>query len=212
LSKDSPNPKLKEIETLARDKKIPFFRVDNREMSRLDPEHRGAIAQITPVKLHEEEEILQFPDKYKKILFAVNIEDPHNLGAILRTALAFGIDAVAISSRNGVSVNSTVISTSAGAAFKNTLVRVANTTNFIEKAKKAGYWIYGSNVKQDKTSNIHEIIFDDKSVILVGNEGKGLSDKILKHCDFTVHIPVKFESLNVSVATGIILSQLLKTN
>jgi len=206
----SQQPKIIEIEKKARAKKIPVIKVNKFELDKMTAgaDHRSIMAEISPVKILQEDFL--YTDKIKKILVAVNIEDPHNFGAIMRSSLAFGIDAIVFPDRNSAPINQTTITTSAGAIFKVNLVRVGNVTNALERLKKNGFWVYGSSVSQDKSENLNKIEFDEKSVILIGNEGKGLSDKMLKHCDFTVHIPVKFESLNVSVATGIILSRLCK--
>lgn len=205
------NPRLQEIEEKARAKKIPIIKLEKKDLDRIanGEEHRSVIAEIAPITIHEEDFLEQ--EQIQKILIPVNIEDPHNLGAIIRTAYAFNIDAIVITKHKGSPVNNTVISTSSGAALKLPIVRVTNIVNCIEKLKKNGFWIYGSNVSQDKSQDLYKLDFDKKSVILVGNEGKGLSDNILKHCDFQIHIPIAFESLNVSVATGIILSRVYST-
>jgi 23S rRNA (guanosine2251-2'-O)-methyltransferase len=206
------NPKLKEIETLARNKKIPVIRSPRQELERLaqGEDHRSVVAEICPVKIYDEDFLYQKnnQEKFKKIIIAVNIEDPHNLGAILRSAMAFGVDALIFTARKSTQITSTVISSSAGAALKIPLVRIGNTTDSVLRLKEHGYWIYGTCVDQDKTTSLNKISFHDRSVVLVGNEGKGLSDKVLKHCDYSVYIPVEFNSLNVSVATGIVLYQM----
>ncbi len=203
-----PNPRLKEIEDKARAKKIPVVKVDKQDLDRIadGEDHRSVIAEIAPVTLHEEDFLES--SELKRVLIPVNIEDPHNLGAMIRTAYAFNVDALVLPKHKGSPVNQTVISTSAGAAFKLPIVRVTNVATCIEKLKKNGFWIYGTNVSKDKSQNLYEVDFAEKSVIVMGNEGKGLSDNMLKHCDFQIHIPLSFESLNVSVATGIILSKL----
>lgn len=201
------NPRLKEIEIKARAQKIAVYKVDNIELDKISnkQDHRGAIALISPIEIEEEGYLLR--DDVKKILIAANIEDPHNLGAMIRSSYGFGIDAFVISNRNSAPITSTVISSSAGACLKQKIVRIGNITTCIEKLKKNGFWIYGTNVKSENSEDLNKIKFDEKSVILMGNEGSGLGEKLLKHCDFQVHIPMKFESLNVSVATGIILNR-----
>lgn len=206
---DNPNPRLKEIEDKASKKRIPVLKLGRRELDRIagSDEHRSVIAEIAPIKLHEEDFL--FAQSIKRILIPVNIEDPHNLGALIRSAYAFDVDALVITKHKSTPVNETVISSSAGSALKLPIVRITNVVNILEKLKKNGFWIYGTVVSSDRSqsSNLYETDFDEKSVIVVGNEGSGLTDNILKHCDFKVYIPTKFESLNVSVATGIILSR-----
>ena len=128
-----------------------------------------------------------------------------------RDAYAFDIDAVCYTSRKSAQLNNTVITSSAGAALKTNLVRISNVTNFIERLKDNKFWIYGSVVDPQDSEDLNNIQFDDRSAVLVGNEGKGLSDKVVKHCDFRVHIPVKFNSLNVSVATAIICNRIFNS-
>lgn len=204
---DNPNPKLKEIETKARAKNIPIIKIGKKDLDRIadGEDHRSVIAEIAPVKILEEDYL--YENDLKRILIPLNIEDPHNLGAIMRSALAFKVDAVVIGKHKSCPVNATVLRVSAGAASRLPIVRVGNIVNCLEKLKKQQFWVYGSHLDKDKSTSLYDTNFDKKSVILVGNEGKGLSDNIIKHCDFQIHIPIEFESLNVSVATGIILSR-----
>ncbi len=100
-----------------------------------------------------------------------------------------------------------MVSTSAGAVFRTKIVRLGNISNVIRKLKDAGFWIYGTSVTDNSAIALDKIKFDAKTVLLVGNEGKGLGDLLQKQCDFSIYIPMKFESLNVSVATGVILNK-----
>lgn len=205
---DSPNPKLKEIELKAREHKIPVLKVDRKALDKISQgeDHRSVIAEISPITVYEEEYLFTNKD-IRTILIPVNIEDPHNLGAIIRTAHAFDVDVLAINSRKSTPVNSTVVSTSAGAVFRTKIVRLGNISNVIRKLKDAGFWIYGTSVTDNSAIALDKIKFDAKTVLLVGNEGKGLGDLLQKQCDFSIYIPMKFESLNVSVATGVILNK-----
>lgn len=201
------NPKIIEILNLARDKKIPVMKVEKQKLFELSGthDHRSIVAELSPIEFIDEKDFLKHD--FKKVLIAVNVEDPHNLGAIIRSAYAFGIDAVCYTARNSAQLNNTVITSSAGAALKSNLVRISNVTNFINMLKDNKFWIYASVVEPEASENLNNVQFDDMSAILVGNEGKGLSDKVVKHCDFKIHIPVKFNSLNVSVATAIICNK-----
>jgi 23S rRNA (guanosine2251-2'-O)-methyltransferase len=203
-----PNPKILEIIDLARKKKIPVMKVEKKKLYDLTGtnEHRSIVAELSPVKFIDEKDFFNYD--FKKILIAVNIQDPHNLGAIIRSAYAFGIDAVCYTARKSAQVNNTVITSSAGAAFKTDLIRINNTTDFLTRLKDNKFWTYASVVEAEGSENINNIQFDDRSAVLVGNEGKGLSDKVVKHCDFKIHIPVKFNSLNVSVASAIICNKI----
>ncbi len=212
LSKNS-SAKYFELETQARKLKIPVLKVDSRELDRIaEGEERSynIAAELAATRLYEIDELAEA--KYKKILFAVNIEDPHNLGALIRTAHAFAFDAVIIPSRNAATISSVVISASAGAALTMPIVRVINAQTCMEKLKKFGYWIYATDVRGDKSEDFRSVKYDAKSVILMGNEHKGLGPAVIKHSDFVVHIPCEFESLNVSVAAGIILAEIYRQN
>ena len=203
-----PNPKIIEIIDLARKKKIPVMKVDKRKLYELTgtDDHRSIVAELSPIKFIDEKDFLDHD--FKKVLIAVNIQDPHNLGAIIRSAYAFGIDAVCYTARKSAQLNNTVITSSAGAALKTNLVRINNVTDFINRLNDNKFWIYASVVEPESSENVNTIQFDDRSAVLVGNEGKGLSDKVVKHCDFKIHIPVRFNSLNVSVASAIICNKI----
>lgn len=204
---NNPNPRLKEIETKARAKNIPVIKLDKKDLDRIanGEDHRSVIAEIAAIKILDEEYL--YENQVSRILMPVNIEDPHNLGAIIRSALAFEVDAIVLTKHKGCPVNETVLRVSSGAAARLPIVRVGNLVNCIKKLKDKGFWTYGSHLDAGRSTSLYETDFDAKSVILVGNEGSGLSDNMIKHCDFTIHIPIAFESLNVSVATGIILSR-----
>jgi 23S rRNA (guanosine2251-2'-O)-methyltransferase len=208
---NNPNPRLKEIETKARSRKIPVLKLSKKDLDRIadNADHRSVIAEIAATKLLDEDYLYQ--NELKRILIPMNIEDPHNLGAIMRSALAFGVDAIVLGKHKGCPVNETVLRVSSGAASKLAIVRAGNIVNCLKKLKEQGFWVYGTHLDKTRSQDLYKIDFDKKSVILVGNEGKGLSDNIIKNCDFTIHIPIEFESLNVSVATGIILSRCYAT-
>ncbi len=209
---DIHNPRLKEIERLARAKKIPVLKLKKEDLNKLAEghEHRSVIAETCPIEILEEDFL--YKNDLKKILIAANIEDTYNIGAIVRTACAFGIDALVVTSRKSAPINDTVVKTSAGSIFNVNIVRIANLSLTIKRLKEKGFWIYGTNVKQEGSEALDKIEFDEKSVLIVGNEGKGLSSKKMEHCDFIVHIPVKFESLNVSVASSVLIYELMKKN
>ena len=125
---------------------------------------------------------------------------------MVRSVHAFGLDGLIYSNRNNAPVTDTVVRSSAGSIFKTNVIRVGNISNCLKKLKENGFWIYGTDVKSENSEDLYKSKFDKKSVILLGNEGKGLGPSIKKACDFMIHIPCMFNSLNVSVATGIILS------
>jgi len=205
--------KFQQLETEARKLKIPVLKVDSRELERIIGKQERSYniaAELAATKLYELSELKD--SKYKQILFAVNIEDPHNLGALIRSARAFNFDAVIIPSRNAATMSPVVIAASAGAALSMPIIRVNNAQTAIEKLKQMGFWIYATSVRSDKTEDYRSVKYDTKPVILMGNEHKGLGPAVMQHADFTIHIPCQFESLNVSVAAGVILAEVYRQN
>ncbi len=215
---DSNDKRLADIEKLARTKKVPVIICDKQKLKAITGthEHRSIAAEVSPVNLYDEkflENESYFDPRSKKekalskLLIPVNIQDPHNLGAIIRSAYAFGFDAVIISNRHSSQITSTVMSSSAGAALKLPIVRIGNISQVMEKLKKNNFWTYGADTGEG-SQDFTELKFDSKTVLLMGSEGEGIPEKIREHCDFIVQIPMEFESLNVSVATGVLLNKI----
>ena len=138
------------------------------------------------------------------------IEDPHNLGSIIRTAETAGVHGVIIPKRRAVSVNSTVNKASAGAVEHMKIARVTNISDAIEELKKAGLWVCGTAVDTNKYYYNQDLT--GPLAIVIGNEGKGIGEKVKKNCDFLVKIPMKgkVQSLNASVSTGIVVYEAVK--
>ena len=139
------------------------------------------------------------------------IEDPHNLGAIIRTANAAGAHGVIIPKHRSASVTATVVKTAAGACFYTPVAKVTNLVNTMKKLKDYGVWFYGADMNGE--NDVFETSFDGKIGIVIGNEGKGISPTVKKECDFMVNIPMKgeVESLNASVSAGIFMYSALKS-
>jgi 23S rRNA (guanosine2251-2'-O)-methyltransferase len=137
------------------------------------------------------------------------IEDPHNLGAIVRTAHAAGAAAIVIPERRAAGLTETVARTSAGAVAYLPVVRVTNISRALEELKERGYWIYGLDERGDQAYDCVE--FNAPTAIVLGSEGKGLHQTVARHCDALVSIPMTagaaggVTSLNVSVAAGVVL-------
>jgi 23S rRNA (guanosine2251-2'-O)-methyltransferase len=148
--------------------------------------------------------------KYPLLLLLDSIQDPHNLGAIIRTAECSGVDGIITTIKNSASVNNTVEKTSAGATSHVKIARVNNLIPTIEILKQSGYWIVGSKLGQSQ--NYTAIDYLQATAIVIGNEEKGIRPLIAKKCDFLAAIPMrgKIQSLNVSVATGILLFEILR--
>jgi 23S rRNA (guanosine2251-2'-O)-methyltransferase len=133
------------------------------------------------------------------------VEDPHNLGAIIRTAHAAGATAVIVPERRAAGLTETVARAAAGALAYVSVVRVANINRALEELKERGYWIYGLDERGEHAYD--QVEFTMPSAIVLGGEGKGLHQLVARHCDFLVKIPMSGEvtSLNVSVAAGVVL-------
>lgn len=144
-------------------------------------------------------------DKKGVIVLLHELEDVHNVGAIIRNAAAFGALGVIVPTRNQAPINETVVRTSANTVFNVPIIRVVNINTAILKLQEAHFWVYGLTEKA--STSIYDIKFDDRSVIIVGNEHSGIAAEALKKCDFKILIPIakKVDSLNASVSAGIAL-------
>lgn len=138
------------------------------------------------------------------LLILDHLEDPHNFGAIIRTAEAAGVKSIIIPKDRSVSVNDTVIKTSVGTTANVKIIKVTNLVDTIKRLQQQGYFIYGTDMLG---KDCREVDFSGKKVLIIGNEGKGMSSLVRTHCDEMIKIPMNGEvnSLNASVAAGILL-------
>jgi 23S rRNA (guanosine2251-2'-O)-methyltransferase len=203
----------KELYDLINEANVKLKVVDKKELNKLvDGNHQGIIAKIEPFKYYELEDILN-EAKIKKeppfIIILDGLEDPHNLGAILRTADASGVHGVIIPKNRSVSLNATVAKLSTGAIEYVKVAKVTNITNTIKELKQQGIWVVGT----DASTNIdyRKMSANDPIAIVIGNEGKGISRLVKENCDLLVKLPMKghISSLNASVATSIIMYEVL---
>ena len=174
--------------------------------------HQGIAAQVAPYIYWDLTELI---DRAKQIadpvvIIADGIEDPHNLGAIVRTAEALGVQGVVIPQRRAVGVTSTVMKVAAGALENMAIARVVNLNQAIAKLKDAGFWIYGTTADTDQM--LHKTNFSGAVGLVIGSEGKGLSQSTAKNCDQLVAIPLvgNTPSLNASVAAAIALYEVFR--
>ncbi len=176
--------------------------------------HQGFLAVCEDYPTYSVEDIISSAKskQYPLVLMLDGIEDPHNLGAIIRSCDAFGIDGIVMKNRNQAPVNSTVAKVSTGAIDYVKIATVPNLSRAIEKFQKAGYWVVSSDGSAKQTYD--QVDYKCPIVVIVGSEGFGISRLVLENSDFIVKIPMEghVNSLNVSVATGILLStiQLLR--
>ncbi len=151
-------------------------------------------------------------DQSKQLILIVDsIQDPQNFGAILRTAEGFGVDAVIYKKNNQVQINELVNKASMGATVNLKLFKVPNLVNEINVLKEKGFWVYASCLGET-SHDYSKVKYDNKTVLIVGNENNGISPLIQKHSDFKIKIRMfgKIQSFNVSVSTGILLSEIRK--
>jgi len=186
--------------------------VDNKRLDQLTnrANHQGIVATVAP---YEYVDLLELIDKAKSetdnpvIIIADGINDPHNLGAIIRTAEAFSMQGLIIPQRRAVGVTSTVMKVAAGALAYFPVARVVNLNNAIASLQEAGFWIYGTMMEGN---SLHNTKFEGAIGLVIGSEEKGLSPSTAKACDFLVSIPMtgKTPSLNASVASAICLYEI----
>ena len=200
---------------MARQRKIVIVEKDKKDMEKIanNKNYQGVIAFVPPFSYCEIEDILEYAKGKNEepfVLILDGIEDPHNLGAIIRTVETAGMHGIIIPKRRSASVNSTVSKVSSGAVEYMKIARVTNITDAIDKLKKEGLWICGTDINTDKYYYNQDLT--GPIGIVIGNEGKGISDKVKKNCDFLVKIPMmgRVTSLNASVSTGIIIYEALK--
>ena len=200
---------------IAKERKIIVVEKDKKQMDEMAQEenYQGVIAIGPPFEYVEISDILEVAKERNEDPFVIvldGIEDPHNLGSIIRTAETAGVHGVIIPKRRAVSVNSTVNKASAGAVEHMKIARVTNISDAIEELKQAGLWVCGTAVDTNKYYYNQDLT--GPLAIVIGNEGKGIGEKVKKNCDFLVKIPMKgkVQSLNASVSTGIVVYEAVK--
>lgn len=200
---------------IAKERKIIVVEKDKKQMDEMAQEenYQGVIAIVPPFEYVEISDILEVAKERNEDPFVIvldGIEDPHNLGSIIRTAETAGVHGVIIPKRRAVSVNSTVNKASAGAVEHMKIARVTNISDAIEELKQAGLWVGGTAVDTNKYYYNQDLT--GPLAIVIGNEGKGIGEKVKKNCDFLVKIPMKgkVQSLNASVSTGIVVYEAVK--
>lgn len=215
VTKGEKHGSINKIIAKAKDKNVIIVEKDKRKMDEIaqNENYQGVIAIVPPYEYCEIEDILEEAkqkDEAPFVLILDGIEDPHNLGSIIRTAETAGVHGVIIPKRRAVAVNSTVNKASAGAVEHIKIARVTNISDSIQRLKDEGLWICGTDINTDKYYYNQDLT--GSLGIVIGNEGSGISEKVRKNCDFTVKIPMKGKvtSLNASVSTGIIVYEALK--
>lgn len=209
-----PEGSLQKILAKAKDRHIPVFYADREEMDRMAAGgvHQGVIASVSDYVYRSVDDLLQVAADRGEPPFLIildGLEDPHNLGAVMRTAECVGAHGVIIPQRRAVSVNATVMKTSAGAAEHMGCARVKNIPRVMEQLQQQGVWIYGCDMDG---SDCFETDLTGPAAIVIGNEGKGISRLVREKCDFIISIPMRgqINSLNASNAAAIIMYEILR--
>ncbi len=215
VEKGEKHGSIHKILAIAKERRIIIVEKDKRQMQEMaqTQNYQGVIAIVPPFEYCEIEDILEDAESKNEdpfVLILDGIEDPHNLGSIIRTAETAGVHGIIIPKRRAAAVNSTVSKTSAGAVEYMKIARVTNISDAIDKLKKAGLWICGTDINTNKYYYNQDLT--GPIGIVIGNEGSGMSEKVKKNCDFLVKIPMKGKvtSLNASVSTGIVVFEALK--
>ena len=215
VTKGERHGSINKILAMAKERNVIIVEKDKKQMAQMaqTPNHQGVIAIVPPFEYCEIEDILEnakIKNEDPFILILDGIEDPHNLGSIIRTAETAGVHGIIIPKRRAASVNSTVSKVSAGAVEHIKIARVTNISDSIQKLKDNGLWICGTDI--DAKNYYYDQDLKGPLGIVIGNEGQGMSEKVKKNCDFLVKIPMKGKvtSLNASVSTGIVVYEAVK--
>ncbi len=200
----SPMP---ELEALAKKAGIPVVIADRKKLNRIteSEHHQGTAVEIEPYETVSLEELIRGKKgNYGFLIMLDELEDPHNLGAVLRTADAVNADGVIIKKTHSAGLTPTVAKVSAGAIDTVKVAAVTNLTSACKELKKQGYWIVGADMDG---ADYRTLNYDFHTVLVIGNEGKGISRLVRENCDYIVSLPMRgtISSLNASVSAGILM-------
>lgn len=216
ISKGEKEGSIVKIMALAKEKGVVIKEVDRKKLDSLSQgeAHQGVVAMVTPFRYSEIQDILDRAKEREEDPFIIildEIEDPHNLGSIIRTAELCGAHGIVIPKRRNVGVTPTVYKTSAGAVNYMKIAKVSNINNVIDELKKENVWVYGADGEAENFS--YNVDFKGAVALVIGSEGRGISKLTREKCDVMVKIPMvgKVNSLNASVAGGILMYEVLKS-
>ena len=209
------NKELYDIFKLAKEKRIIVVESEKSKLDKLcdGKNSQGIVASVTDFRYYEIEEIIEVAKSRNEspfILILDKIEDPHNLGAIIRTAECLGVHGIIIQKRNACQITDTVEKVAAGACSYMKVARVTNITESIKRLKEYGLWIYGLDMKG--STKIYETKLEGAIGLVVGNEGSGISRLVKENCDFMINIPMtgNINSLNASVSAAISIYEVVR--
>lgn len=199
----------KDILMLAKEKNINVSYKDRGTLDKISKNNQGVIAEVFKYEYRTIDDILDTDEEYPFIIMLDGIEDPHNLGAIIRTAEITSASGVIIPKNRSVQVTPTVGKVSCGGIENVKIASVVNLVQTIKLLKEKGYWIVGAEAL-DNAKNLWDMDFKMKTCIIIGSEGKGISRLVRESCDYLVKIPMwgKINSLNASVSCAVILYEI----
>jgi 23S rRNA (guanosine2251-2'-O)-methyltransferase len=205
LQKEEGHRPLGTIVDLAKDAHIPYLFLPRTVMDKMAPHHQGVIATLAPKEFASLEDVLRDAGEKPLLVLLDEIEDPQNLGAILRSAECAGVDGVVLPERRSAGLTETVLEVSAGALEHLKVARVTNLVQTMERLKQKGIWIVGAESGGD--GFFWEFDYTQPAAIVLGSEGKGIRPLVRKTCDRILSIPMrgKINSLNVAAAASIFL-------
>lgn len=204
-------PRVKEIIKLAEHAHIPIQYVNEDAIRKYEQDNKGVLLLVDESETHSQVDFYSWihtvEEKPYLVVVLDHIEDPHNFGAILRSADIFAVDLVVVPNKRNVKATDTVFKVSAGAASYVPVAEVANIRDALLRLKEAGFWIYGADMEG---APLIKTQFAQRTALVMGSEGTGLAPLIKKSCDELISIPQfgHIDSLNVSVATGIMLYEI----
>ena len=215
VEKGEKHGSINKIIAMAKEKRIVIVEVERNKLNQMaqSENHQGVIAIVPPFNYCEVEDILSEAKSKNEepfVLILDSIEDPHNLGAIIRTAETAGVHGIIIPKRRACGVNSTVYKVASGAVEHMKIARVNNLNDAIKYLKENGVWIYGTAV--EATKYYYEENLKGAIAIVIGNEGEGMSRLVRENCDVLLKIPMKgkITSLNASVSAGIVVYEAIR--
>jgi 23S rRNA (guanosine2251-2'-O)-methyltransferase len=205
--------KINEIINQAKEEGVMFQFVPTQKLDTLceGKPHQGLVASISPIIYADLDEFLDGLNKENAIIVILDgVEDPHNLGSIIRTAVCAGADGIIIPSRRSATVNATVQKASAGAVNHIPIIKVNNIVNAIEKLKEKFFWVFGADAHGEQ--NYYDVDYSGNCAIVLGGENCGISKLVGCKCDYLVRIPMlsDFNSLNVANAGSIVIYEVIK--
>jgi 23S rRNA (guanosine2251-2'-O)-methyltransferase len=213
VAKERNDLRLKQVIDESRKQGVAVRFVTRAELDELagNNAHQGVVAVTSARQYNELDDVIAAKrGKYSLLVVLDGIEDPHNLGAILRTADAAGADGVVIPERRAVGVTATVTKASAGASEHLPIAKVTNIARTVEELKEKNIWMVA--LEERRTQNYDSLDYNMDCAVVLGGEGKGVHDLVARKCDFMVSIPMlgKMSSLNVSVAAGVMLYEIVR--